>query len=79
MSSHLKWYVEHTQPTLTWFEFLESILCLSSCFFYCNQVSLLADYLEKWEKDNKAELIIIKVSSVSSGKIWIIVGNIGLF
>ena len=41
---------------------LESILCLSSCFLYCDQVSLLAEYLEKWEKDNKAELVIIKVS-----------------
>lgn len=61
-------------------QFLESFLCISSCFFYsnqaslsffffflcCKQVSLLAEYLEKWEKDDKAELVIIKVSSNSS-------------
>lgn len=35
--------------------------------FYCNQVSLLAEYLEKWEKDDNAELVIIKVSSNDPG------------
>ena len=29
------------------------------------QVSLLATYLEKWEKDEEAELVIIKVDAYS--------------
>lgn len=41
------------------------LLLLFYLFFYfilgCYQVSLLAAYLEKWEKDDEAYLIIIKV------------------
>ncbi|KAF8391102.1 hypothetical protein HHK36_023402 [Tetracentron sinense] len=35
-------------------------------FFQCDKVSMLAECLEKWEKDDDAELVIIKASIITS-------------
>lgn len=55
----------HPSYNGNWFSLISVCNC---CFFHSIQVSLLADFLEKWEKDDSTELILIKVSSDTSRK-----------